>query len=154
MFVSLQRDEVLLIRGKGSTLAVCKVGQERKFYICAPEGEIVQFASPEDIIVASTPEVGPKANRALNCVLFLIREYESPLTVLPKGHTASKRVRVLVSVDECVRLSCTIEGGTHPAQNVLCCAPELDGMQITAVPDGITVESYPEHIALEKIQFL
>lgn len=152
MFVSLQNDELLFIRSKGSTLAVCKVGHEREFYICSSESEIVQFASAEDIMVASTPDVGSKANKALRCVLFLIREYESPLTVLPKGHTASRRARVVVSVDRGVRLSCTIERGTHPEQNVLCCTPELEGMQITGVPNGVMIKGCSEHIKLEKSQ--
>jgi len=60
--------------------------------------------------------------------------------VLPKGHPGSKRLRYVVSAGESIRLSCSIERGTHPEQDVLCAAGEFTGLTLQAVNGGVVME--------------
>jgi hypothetical protein len=94
--------------------------------------------SPEDLIVVSAPEGGPLEPAIM--LLELVRIYQCPLMVLPKGHPGSKRLRYVVSAGESIRLSCSIERGTHPEQDILCAAGEFTGMILQAVNGGVVME--------------
>jgi len=178
--IPLGADEILFVRGKAGVLAIAKVGTQREFLVETPEKEIFLFASPEDLIVASgfyaslnasdgkssnnssgnggnsdESEVKKRAAenallRGLKCVIFMLRELNSPLIVLPKGHPATKRLRTVVSVGKRIVLSCEITPGTHPEQHLLCSPSEFNGVEILAYKGGVLFKGLSDAVSLEK----
>ncbi len=149
MQIEVREDNVAILRGREGTVALVKA-LGRSFFLDGPDEEIVLFTDPEDLIVASSFGVGEKVEKGLICTLFQIRELGSPLIVLPKGHKASPRLKTVVSLGERTRLSCRIQPGTHPEQDVLCAAEELDGLEIVAVPGGALIEGFEGQVHLER----
>jgi hypothetical protein len=92
--------------------------------------------------VASAFSVGERIQRGLRCTIYQIRELGSPLIVLPKGHPASPRLKTVVSIGPMTRLSCEIEPGTHPEQNILCGSEEFSGLEIMAAQDGAVINNF------------
>lgn len=135
MKIPLEDDEIAYLCGRTGTLAIART-LGHFFYIDSDADEIVIFTEDDDLIVASTSEVGDLAMKGLWCTLFLIREMNSPLIVLPKGHPASPRLKTVVSVGERTRIRCDIQAGTHPEQDVLCGTGELHGVEVLSVPEG------------------
>jgi len=177
--IPLSADEILFVKGKAGVLAIAKVGTQREFLVETPEKEIFLFASPEDLIVASgfyaslksdskssnnSSENGGKSGesevkkcavenallRGLKCVIFMLRELNSPLIVLPKGHPATKRLRTVVSVGKRIVLSCEITPGTHPEQHLLCSPSEFNGVEILAYKGGVLFKGLSDAVSLEK----
>ena len=108
---------------------------------------------PEDLIVASSWGVGNKVKRALACTIFQLRVMQAPLIVLPKGHPASPRLKVVVSIGERTRCSCQIQPGTHPEQDVLCACQEFHQIEIIGRPGGAEILGLAEeesNIAVQK----
>jgi len=174
--IPLGADEILFVKGKAGALAIAKVGTQREFLVETPEKEIFLFASPEDLIVASgfyaslksdsnssSSENGGKSGesevsaaenallRGLKCVIFMLRELNSPLIVLPKGHPATKRLRTVVSVGKRIVLSCEITPGTHPEQHLLCSPSEFNGVEILAYKGGVLFKGLSDAVSLEKV---
>jgi len=178
--IPLGADEILFVKGKAGALAIAKVGTQREFLVETPEKEIFLFASPEDLIVASgfyaslksdskssnnssenggnsgESEVKKRAAenallRGLKCVIFMLRELNSPLIVLPKGHPATKRLRTVVSVGKRIVLSCEITPGTHPEQHLLCSPSEFNGVEILAYKGGVLLKGLSDAVSLEKV---
>jgi len=175
--IPLGADEILFVKGKAGVLAIAKVGTQREFLVETPEKEIFLFASPEDLIVASgfhaslnasdsnssssenggnsgESEVSAVENallRGLKCVIFMLRELNSPLIVLPKGHPATKRLRTVVSVGKRIVLSCEITPGTHPEQHLLCSPSEFNGVEILAYKGGVLFKGLSDAVSLEKV---
>ena len=176
--IPLGADEILFVKGKAGVLAIAKVGTQREFLVETPEKEIFLFASPEDLIVASgfyaslnasdgkssSSENGGNSGesevkkreaenallRGLKCVIFMLRELNSPLIVLPKGHPATKRLRTVVSVGKRIVLSCEITPGTHPEQHLLCSPSELNSVEILAYKGGVLFKGLSDAVSLEK----
>ena len=103
-------------------------------------------------------EVGRSADenallRGLKCVIFMLRELNSPLIVLPREHPATKRLRTVVSVGKRIVLSCEITPGTHPEQHLLCATPEFNGVEILAYKGGVSFRGLSEAVCLEKQHF-
>ncbi len=149
----LGRAEMLVVHGNSGTLGVVKAGIRRQFFVDTPGGEYVLALAPEDIIVASGFGTGDRIVRGLRCVLYMIRELNSPFVVLPPEHPASSRLIFVVSAGRRVRLSCRIKPGTHPEQDLLCGMPEFEGVEILAVEGGVELkglatENY-EHTSFE-----
>ena len=46
----------------------------------------------------------------------------------------------MISAGETIRLSCSVERGTHPEQDILCVNGEFTGLVLKAVKDGIVIE--------------
>lgn len=128
---------MLLVRGNSGTLAVVKVGKQRQFLVETPEREIVLAMGPEALLVASGFGTDEQLVNGLRCVLYMIREVNSPLIVLPKNHPASARLKIVVSVGKRIVLSCDITPGTHPEQHLLCGMTEFDGAEILGVEGGV-----------------
>jgi len=177
--IPLSADEILFVKGKAGVLAIAKVGTQREFLVETPEKEIFLFASPEDLIVASgfhaslnasdskssnnssenggnsgESEVSAAENtllRGLKCVIFMLRELNSPLIVLPKWHPATKRLRTVVSVGKRIVLSCEITPGTHPEQHLLCSPSEFHGVEILAYKGGVLFKGLSDAVSLEKV---
>ena len=141
MHIPLSDDEIAYIESEDGTIALAK-SKGRFFYLETEEREVILFTEPEDLMVASSFGRGEKIRRGLHCTLFQLRELGAPLIVLPKGHPASPRLKTVVSIGPFTRLSCTIQPGTHPEQNVLCGSEEFHGLEIVAGPRGAEVKGW------------
>jgi hypothetical protein len=127
----------ILIRGGTSYVLAGKAGSSFALCIEAPDGEVCQGLTEDDIIAVSAPEGGPLEPAVM--LIELVRLYRTPLVVLPAGHPGSGRLRYVVSAGDGIRLSCTIRRGTHPEQDILCGGTEFSGMSLKAVPRGIEI---------------
>jgi hypothetical protein len=127
----------LLIRGKTSFVLVGKAGSPFSLCIETLNDELCQGLSENDIIAVSAPEGGPVEPAVM--LLELVRLYRCPLTVLPKDHPGSGRLRYVVSAGESIRMSCEVRRGTHPEQDVLCAGQEFSGAGLYATTEGIEI---------------
>lgn len=143
MQISLGADEIAYLCGRTGTLAVAKtVG--KFFYLETQAEEVVLFTEPEDLMVASSFGVGAKVRRGLRCTIYQLRELDAPMIVLPKGHPASPRLKTVVSIGPRTRLSCKIQPGTHPEQDVLCGPEEFHCLEVLATPGGAAITDFDE----------
>ena len=138
MHIIIKEDEIAYLVGLRGTLAIAKTNGNF-FYLETESEEVVLFTDPEDLIVASSQGVGEKVMRGLCCTIYQLRELGAPLIVLPKGHPASPRLKTVVSIGDSTRLSCKIEPGTHPEQDVLCGSEEFHDAQVLAKPGGAEI---------------
>ena len=150
MDISLNEDDIAYLLGKSGTVAIAKT-KGKFFYLDSQIEEIVLFTEPDDMLVASSFSVGEKIRRGLKCTLFQIRELGAPLLVLPKDHPASRRLRIVVSIGSRIRLSCKIQPGTHPEQDILCGSEEFHGLEIFAKPQGAEIEAFQGEILTDKL---
>lgn len=150
MRISLEDDEIAYLCGKTGTLALVRT-LGYFFYLETETEEIVIFTEEDDLLVASTFEAGKKARRGLLCTLYMIREMNSPLIVLPKGHPASPRLKTVVSVGDKTRIRCDIQAGTHPEQDVLCGSSEFDGVEVLSIPGGAEVKNFAGEVMMKKL---
>jgi len=148
MHILLKEDEIAYLVGRSGTIAIAKT-RGIFFYLETETAEIVLFTEPEDLMVASSFGVGEKIRRGLRCTLYQLRELGAPLIVLPKGHPASPRLKVVVSIGPCTRLSCKIQPGTHPEQNVLCGSEEFHELEVLAEPGGAEIKGIPAMSGME-----
>jgi hypothetical protein len=150
MRIPLGDDEIAYLCGKTGTLALVRT-LGHFFYLETETEEIVIFTDEDDLLVASTFETGKKARRGLMCTLYQIREMNSPLVVLPKGHPASPRLKTVVSVGDKTRIRCDIQAGTHPEQDVLCGTSEFDGVEVLSIPGGAEVKNFAGEVLMKKL---
>src|SRR5271157_2944851 len=150
MRVQLKDDEIAYLLGQTGTVALAKT-LGNFFYLDTDVEEVVLFTEPQDLIVASAFGTGEKIMRGLRCTVYQIRELNSPLIVLPKGHPASPRLKSVVSIGPRTKMSCEIQPGTHPEQDVLCGSEEFHGLEVLADPDGAVVNGFFGKIITEKI---
>jgi len=150
MRIPLEDDEIAYLCGKTGTLALVRT-LGHFFYLETETEEIVIFTDEDDLLVASTFEVGDKAMRGLMCTLYMIREMNCPLIVLPKGHPASPRLKTVVSVGDKTRIRCDIQAGTHPEQDVLCGTSEFDGAEVLSIPGGAEVKNFAGEVLMKKL---
>jgi hypothetical protein len=150
MHISIKNDQIAYLLGQSGTVAMAKT-LGKFFYLDTDDEEIVLFTEPEDLIVASAFGEGESIQRGLGCTIYQIRELGSPLIVLPKGHPASSRLKTVVSIGSMTKLSCEIEPGTHPEQNVLCSSEEFSGLEILAAPDGAAINNFQGRTMIGKL---
>jgi len=150
MHISLEKDEIAYLCGLNSTLAVAKT-LGRFFYLETEADEVVLFTEPDDLMVASSFGTGEMIRRGLKCTIFQLRELGAPLIALPKGHPASPRLKTVVSIGPTTRLSCQIQPGTHPEQDILCAGEEFHGLGVLGVLGGAEVEGFRGEIMIEKL---
>ncbi len=149
--VRLNPDEILFLKGNSGELGIVKASKDLQIFIGTPEGEeIVQFLDAEDLIAVSAFSVGKKAENGIKCMVHLLREHASPIVVLPKNHPTSKRLKMVVSCGDFLRLDCGIQPGTHPEQDILCACEDLSGVKIQAVDSGVEIEGTPDFV-VEKL---
>ena len=151
--ILLNSTELLLVHGQTGTLAIVKVGEKRQFFVDTPEKEIVLGLGPEALLVASGFGTDERIVNGLRCVLYMIREVNSPLIVLPKNHPASARLKIVLSAGTRIVLSCEITPGTHPEQHLLCGMTEFDGAEILGVEGGVELKGL-ENASYEKKAFI
>jgi hypothetical protein len=149
MHISFNEEEIAYLCGESGTVALAKT-LGNSFYLETEVEEIVLFTEPDDLLVASSFGSGDKIRRGLRCTIYQIRELGSPLIVLPKGHPASPRLKTVVSIGPKTRLSCQIQPGTHPEQDVLCCLEEFNGLEVLGVPGGAELKGFSGETIIEK----
>jgi hypothetical protein len=150
MNIPLIDDEIAYLCGQTGTVALVKT-LGHFFYMDTDSEEIVIFTDDDDLLIASSFGTGEKVRRGLKCMLYLIRDMNSPLIVLPKGHPASPRLTMVVSIGSKTRISCNIEPGTHPEQDVLCGSKEFDGLEVFSSPEGAILHNFAGDVVIEKI---
>jgi hypothetical protein len=143
--VKLSPDEILFLKGSSGELGVVKASKDMQIFIGTPEGEeVVQFLQADDLIAVSMFSVGKKAEKGIRCMVHLIREHASPIIVLPEDHPTSKRLSMVVSCGDFIRLDCGIQPGTHPEQDILCACEDFSGMEIQGVAGGVEINGTPD----------
>lgn len=153
MHISFKDDEIAYLCGHTGTVAMAK-SLGNFFYLDTEVEEIVLFTEPDDLLVASSFGTGEKVLRGLRCTIYHTRELGSPLIVLPKGHPASPRLKIVMSIGPKTRMSCKIHPGTHPEQDVLCGSEEFHELEVMGVPGGAEVagiESFSGKVLIEKL---
>ncbi len=150
MHIPLEEDKIAYLCGLSGTLALAKT-LGRFFYLETEAEEVALFTEPDDLVVASAFGTGEKIRRGLRCTIFQLRELSAPLIVLPKGHPASPRLKTVVSIGSSTHLSCKIQPGTHPEQDILCAKEEFQGLEVQGVSGGAEVEGFSGKILIEKL---
>ena len=150
MRIQLKDDEIAYPLCQTGTVALAKT-LGNFFYLDTDVEEVVLFTEPQDLIVASAFGTGEKIMRGLRCTVYQIRELNSPLIVLPKGHPASPRLKSVVSIGKRTKMSCEIQPGTHPEQDILCGSEEFHGLEVLADPDGAVVNGFFGKVMMGKI---
>lgn len=150
--IGVNPDEILFLVGSSGELGVVKAGRDIQIFIGTPEKEeIVLFLGADDLIAVSAFKTGEKAEKGIKSMVYLLKEFSSPIVVLPKDHPTSKRLPLVVSCGERVRLDCGIQAGTHPEQDILCACEDLSGIELHGVKDAIEVSGDLKHFKVEKI---
>ena len=149
--IRITSEDVLFLIGESGELGIVKAGEKKQIFIGTPDKEeIVVFLEPEDIIAVSAFENGKKAEKGIRSMLYLLRELNFPITVLPENHPTSSRLPMVVATGDHINLSCNIVPGTHPEQDILCACDDLSDTQITASKDGVEVEGSVKKFKIEK----
>ena len=149
--VKLSPDEILFLKGSSGELGVVKATKDIQIFIGTSEGdEVVQFLQADDLIAVSIFSVGKKAEKGIRCMVHLIKEHNSPIVVLPEDHPTSKRLSMVVSCGDFIKLDCSIQPGTHPEQDILCACEDLSGIEIHGVDGGVVINGNPD-FKVEKI---
>jgi len=150
--IGLSPNEILFLIGSSGELGLPKTGRDKQIFIGTPEKEeIVLFLGKDDLIAVSTFNAGLKEEIGIKSMIYLIKEFSSPIIVLPKDHPTSKRLKMVVACGDRIRLDCNVQAGTHPEQDILCTCEDLSGLNITAVPDGVEIEGLIKDYKIEKI---
>lgn len=136
----INNDQILFLIGNSGELGIVKAGKKKQIFIGMPDKEeIVVFLEPEDLIVVSAFDTGGKAEKGIRSLLYLLKELDFPITVLPENHPTSSRLPMVVATGDHVSLNCNIIPGTHPEQDILCACEDLSGTEITATEDGVDI---------------
>ena len=129
--IKFTKDEILFLLGESGMVGIVKAGEDKMLFIGTPDSdEIVQYLEEDDLIAVSSFNLGEK--------------YE-----IPKNHPSSKRLKMVLSVGENVRLDCGIVPGTHPEQDILCSCDSLSGLNIVKSKDGVVIEGEVKNYKIE-----
>ena len=151
--IPLKNDEIIFLNGKSGTVGVVKFAKNGQIFIGTPDKEeIVMFLEKEDLIAVSALNSGPLAEDGIKSLIFLLKDVGTPLVVLPKDHPTSKRLPMVASCGETVRLDCNITPGTHPEQNILCACEDLSGIMVKTTNGGIEIHGPLKDFKIEKFQ--
>ena len=150
--IGLGSDEILFLIGSSGELGLAKTGRDMEIFIGTPEKEeIIIFLEKDDLIAVSTFEVGEKAEKGIKSMIYLLKEFSSPIIVLPENHPTSKRLKMVVACGDHIRLDCNVQAGTHPEQDILCACQDLSGLDIHAVLDGVEIDGNFTAFKVEKV---
>ena len=148
--IRIDNDQILFLIGNSGELGIVKAGKNKQIFIGMPDKEeIVVFLEPEDLIVVSAFDTGEKAEKGIRSLLYLLKELNFPITVLPENHPTSSRLPMVVATGDHIRLNCNIVPGTHPEQDILCACEDLSGTEITATEDGIDIKGIVRKFKIE-----
>lgn len=145
--IKIHPSEILFLIGDAGTVGILKVANHQMLFIGTPDKEeIIVYLEEDDLIVISTFGVGEKYEKAIKSMAYITREMESPIIILPKDHPSSKRLKMVLSIGDTVRLDCNITPGTHPEQDILCSCDSLSGLKINKTKNGVIInEKLPKH---------
>ena len=133
--IKFTKDEILFLLGESGMVGIVKAGEDKMLFIGTPDSdEIVQYE---------------KYEKGIRSLAYLTRDIESPILVLPKDHPSSKRLKMVLSVGENVRLDCGIVPGTHPEQDILCSCDSLSGLNIVKSKEGVVIEGEVKNYKIE-----
>lgn len=150
--IELKPNQVLFLTGPSGKLGLVKTGHDMQIFIGTPEKEeIVVFLGKDDLIAVSAFESGKKAEKGILAMMYLLKEFSSPIVVLPQNHPTSQRLKMVVACGDHIKLDCDVQAGTHPEQDILCACSELSGLDIDAVEDGVEIEGNFEHFRMDKL---
>ncbi|MDR3291193.1 MAG: hypothetical protein LBT10_03490 [Methanobrevibacter sp.] len=150
--IKLTESQILFLIGDTGTVGIIKVSKKKFLFIGTPDKEeIAIFLEEDDIIAISAFGKGEKYEKAIKSMGYLTREMNSPIIVLDKDHPSSKRLDMVLSVGDSVRLSCNIVPGTHPEQDILCSCDSLSGLIINKTSDGVEIEKNLDNYKIEEI---
>ncbi len=150
--IGLSPDEILFLIGRSGEIGLAKTGRDMQIFIGTPEKEeIVVFLEKDDLIAVSTFSTGNIAEKGIKSMIFLLKEFSSPIIVLPENHPTSKRLKMVVACGDHIRLDCNIQAGTHPEQDILCACQDLSGLDINAVQDGVEIDGVINDFRIEKL---
>ena len=141
--------EILFLGDGSHTVGVVKATGLKYVFIETGKEELVQFLEPDDLVAASCFSAGHGARESIQCMLYLASRGGMPLLVLPKDHPATRRLPLVLSAGERIRLTSCIVPGTHPEQDVLCGRGGLDGLMLAGTPGTVTVEGDISGISVE-----
>ena len=148
--IKFKDDEILFLLGESGMVGIAKAGEDKMLFIETPDNdEIVQFLEKDDLIAVSSFNLGEKYEKGIRSLIYLTRDIESPIIVLPKNNPASKRLKMVLSVGENVRLDCGIIPGTHPEQDILCSCDSLSGLNIVKSEGGVIIEGIVPNYKIE-----
>jgi hypothetical protein len=148
--IRITNDDILFLIGSSGELGILKAGERKQIFIGLPDREeIVIFLEPEDIIAVSAFDTGKKAEKGIRSMLYLLRELNFPITVLPENHPTSSRLPMVVAAGDHIRLRCNIVPGTHPEQDILCACDDLSNTEITASKNGVDIEGVIKKFKIE-----
>ncbi|MBI4813295.1 MAG: hypothetical protein HY802_02870 [Methanobacterium sp.] len=151
--IPLQVDEIIFLKGNTGTVGVAKFAKNGHIFIGTPDKEeIVMFLEKEDLIAVSAIKSGSFSEDGIKSLIFLLRDVGAPLVVLPPDHPTSKRLPMVASCGERVRLDCNITPGTHPEQDILCACDDLSGVEIKGVKGGLEIKGPLKEFKVEKFQ--
>ena len=138
--IKFTKDEILFLLGESGMVGIVKAGEDKMLFIGTPK---------DDLIAVSSFNLGEKYEKGIRSLAYLTRDIESPILVLPKDHPSSKRLKMVLSVGENVRLDCGIVPGTHPEQDILCSCDSLSGLNIVKSKDGVVIEGEVKNYKIE-----
>ena len=143
--VKLSPDEILFLKGSSGELGIVKAGKDMQIFIATPQGdEVVQFLQSEDLIAVSAFSNGKIVEKGIKCMVHILRELSSPIVVLAENHPTSKRLKMVVSCGDFIKLDCNIQPGTHPEQDILCACDDLSGIEIQSSVGGVFIKGNPD----------
>lgn len=149
--IPLQYNEIIFLKGNTGTVGVAKFAKNGQIFIGTPDtDEIVMFLEKEDIIAVSSLKNSSYSENGIKSLIFLLRDVGAPLVVLPSDHPTSKRLPLVASCGEKIRLNCNITPGTHPEQDILCACDELSGLEIKAIKGGLDIKGHLKEFKIEK----
>lgn len=151
--IRIDNDQILFLIGNSGELGIVKAGEKKQIFIGMPDKEeIVAFLEPKDLIAVSAFGNGEKTEKGIKSLLYLLKELDFPITVLPENHPTSSRLPMVVATGDHIRLNCNITPGTHPEQDILCACEDLDDTEITATEDGVNIEGSIRKFKIEKFK--
>jgi hypothetical protein len=148
--IRIDNNQILFLIGNSGELGIVKAGEKKQIFIGMPDKEeIVAFLEPEDLIAVSAFDTGEKAEKGIRSLLYLLKELNFPITVLPENHPTSSRLPMVVATGDYIRLNCNIVPGTHPEQDILCACEDLSDTEITATEEGVDILGYSKKFKIE-----
>lgn len=150
MNIELKPDEILFLEGETGIVGISKMNDCDMLFIETLNDEIVLYPEEDDIIAVSAFGNGEKFRKGIRSLIYITREMQSPIIILPKKNNTSQRLQMVLSVGDAVKFDCNIIPGTHPEQNILCSCDSLSGIEIKKTPTGVSVSKDSITYTVEK----
>lgn len=138
MNIDFNDNDIVFLNGETGIVGICKMADcDMLFIETSDNEEVVLYPEDDDIIAVSAFGKGEKFKKGIKSLIYLTRDMQSPIIILPKENKASNRLPMVLSVGDTVRFDCNIIPGTHPEQDILCSCDSLSGIKIEKTANGI-----------------